>query len=73
MIKFSEAFLMCHCEQSEANSTARGLLVGRASCPSFPNRQAGSLSHHSLLAMTIRGRVLRYVRNDTRPAKATGG
>ena len=51
----------CHCERSEAISRLGGLPVGRASCPSFPNRQAGSLSHHSLLAMTTARAAFRVV------------
>ena len=45
---------MCVIASGAKQSPARRRLpVGRASCPSFPNRQAGSLSHHSFLAMII--------------------
>ena len=48
----------CHCERSEAISlglrvTKEEIAGGTGILPVIPNRQAGRLSHHSLLAMTI--------------------
>ena len=43
----------CHCERSEAISCAKGIAGGTGILPVTPNRQAGSLSHRPLPAMTI--------------------